>query len=62
MFFGSDINGMQVYKLDGEETAVVNRNFMDMWIRANPFFQGNRMYVRTFHYLYCIGVNNQKTP
>ena len=29
---------------------------MDLWIRGNPFFQGNRMYVRTFHYLYCIGV------
>ena len=55
MFFGGDINGMQVYKLDGEKTAVVHRNFMDLWIRGCPFFQGNRMYVRSFHYLYCIG-------
>ena len=62
LFVGNDINGMQVYKLDGEKTVAVHRNFMDLWIRANPFFQGNRMYVRTFHYLYCIGVKHPEGP
>jgi hypothetical protein len=55
LFVGDDKNGMQVFKLAGEKSTAVRRNFMDLWIRANPFFQGNRMYVRTMHYLYCIG-------
>ena len=29
---------------------------------AGPFFQGDRIYLRTHTDLICIGVNNQKTP
>jgi hypothetical protein len=57
LFMGCDYQGMRVIKLDGpKKTAMVSDNFMDIWIRGNPFFQGNRMYVRGFHYLYCIGM------
>ena len=62
LFVGDDKNGMQVFRLDGEKSAVVCRNFMDLWVRANPFFQGNRMYVRTMHYLYCIGEGAPVAP
>jgi hypothetical protein len=56
LFLGCDYQGMRVIKLDGpKKTAMVSDNFMDILIRGNPFFQGNRMYVRSMHYLYCIG-------
>ena len=54
-FHGHDSLGMTVVKLAGEKSAVVAQNFMDLGIRSTPFFQGNRMYVRSQHYLYCIG-------
>ena len=55
LFHGHDSLGMTVLKLAGEKTAVVAENFMDLGIRSTPFFQGNRMYIRSQHYLYCIG-------
>jgi len=54
-FYGNDALGVTVVKLAGEKSAVVAQNFMDLGIRSTPFFQGNRMYVRSQHYLYCIG-------
>jgi outer membrane protein assembly factor BamB len=55
LFVGDDTQGILVVKLAGEKSEVVSRNFMDLFIRGNPFFQGNRMYVRSMHYMYCIG-------
>ena len=54
MFIGGDSQGMQVFKLAGKDTVVIARNFMDLQIRGNVFFQGDRMYARSMHYLYCI--------
>jgi hypothetical protein len=55
LFVGHDTQGMSVFRLAGPESKAVSRNFMDLFVRGNPFFQGSRMYVRTMHYLYCIG-------
>jgi hypothetical protein len=54
LFAGHDTQGMSVFRLAGPDSKVVSRNFMDLFIRGNPFFQGNRMYVRSMHYLYCM--------
>lgn len=54
-FYGHDALGVTAVKLAGENSTVIAQNFMDLGIRSTPFFQGNRMYVRSQHYLYCIG-------
>jgi outer membrane protein assembly factor BamB len=54
LFIGCDYQGMRVVRLAGSKSAVVSDNFMDLFVRGNPFFQGAGMYVRSFHYLYCI--------
>ena len=55
LFVGHDTHGMTVARLAGPDSTIVSRNLMDLCIRGNPFFQGDRMYVRSMHYLYCIG-------
>jgi outer membrane protein assembly factor BamB len=57
LFVGCDSQGMTVAKLAGPESVIVSRNVMDLGIRSAAFFQGNRMYIRSYHYLYCIGNN-----
>ncbi len=54
-FMGSDLDGVVVVKLAGEASRLVASNPTGMHVRANPFFQGDRMYVRAYHHLYSIG-------
>jgi hypothetical protein len=39
----------------GPGTKVVSAPVMDGAVMGSPAFQGNRMYIRDYNHLYCIG-------
>jgi len=60
VFISSD-NGTTAVLKPGPEADVVAKNRLDTF--SSPVFEGGRMYVRTYKYLYCIGRKGEKpTP
>lgn len=53
LYLGSD-NGTIVVLRPGQSPEVVATNKLDGF-RTTPIFEGKRMYLRTYKYLYCIG-------
>lgn len=53
LFLSSD-NGTTLVLAPGPEPKLVATNKLDLF-RSSPVFDGKRMYVRTYEYLYCIG-------
>ena len=57
LFAGNESGKMAVIQ-PGREFKVLAVNTLDKF-RSTPVFEGGRMYLRTYQFLYCIGVKNQ---